>query len=244
MESGRTTARIVDLGVTDYAAAYALQLELVEKRRKGTVVDDLFLITEHPGTFTLGRRGGRENLMVSEQFLRDKKIPLVHIERGGDITYHGRGQLVMYPIIHLRQTGLTVSLYVHLLEEIMIRLAAAVGVSAVRDPRNHGVWVGDRKLGSIGIAIRHGVAFHGLALNINISLEPFSWVNPCGLAGVQMTNLCCESGRDVAFGEVKKHLLEQLTQLFSREFVPLEKDKLDVSIYKQNSDGQTEMAQA
>jgi lipoyl(octanoyl) transferase len=240
----KTAARLVDLGLTDYAAAYALQLELVEKRRSGTVAEDLFLVTEHPSTFTLGRRGGRQNLMVSGQFLRQKSIPLVHIERGGDITYHGPGQLVIYPIMHLRQAGLTVSGYVHCLEEIMIGLAAASGVVAVRDSRNHGVWAGDRKLGSVGIAIRHGVAFHGLALNVNICLEPFSWVNPCGLTGVQMTTLSRESGREVVLSEVKNDLPGQLSQVFSREFVSIEKDHSDVGIYKQGKDGQTEVAQA
>jgi lipoyl(octanoyl) transferase len=240
----KTAARLVDLGLTDYAAAYALQLELVEKRRSGTVADDLFLVTEHPGTFTLGRRGGQQNLMVSGQFLRQKNIPLVHIERGGDITYHGPGQLVIYPIMHLRQAGLTVSGYVHCLEEIMIGLAAASGVAAVRDARNHGVWAGDGKLGSVGIAIRHGVAFHGLALNVNICLEPFSWVNPCGLTGVQMTTLSSESGREVMLSEVKSNLPGQLSQVFSREFVSIEKDHFDVGTYKQDKDGQTEVAQA
>jgi lipoyl(octanoyl) transferase len=240
----KTAARLVDLGLTDYAAAYALQLELVEKRRSGTVAEDLFLVTEHPSTFTLGRRGGRQNLMVSGQFLRQKSIPLVHIERGGDITYHGPGQLVIYPIMHLRQAGLTVSGYVHCLEEIMIGLAAASGVVAVRDSRNHGVWAGDRKLGSVGIAIRHGVAFHGLALNVNICLEPFSWVNPCGLTGVQMTTLSRESGREVVLSEVKNDLPGKLSQVFSREFVSIEKDHSDVGIYKQDKDGQTEVAQA
>jgi lipoyl(octanoyl) transferase len=240
----KTAARLVDLGLIDYAAAYALQLELVEKRRSGTVADDLFLVTEHPGTFTLGRRGGQQNLMVSGQFLRQKNIPLVHIERGGDITYHGPGQLVIYPIMHLRQAGLTVSGYVHCLEEIMIGLAAASGVAAVRDARNHGVWAGDRKLGSVGIAIRHGVAFHGLALNVNICLEPFSWVNPCGLTGVQMTTLSRESGRELVLSEIKSYLSGQLSRIFLREFVSIEKDHLDVGIYKQDKDGQTEVAQA
>ena len=239
-------ARVVDLGVTDYAAAYALQLELVEKRRSGTVADDVFLITEHPGTFTLGRRGGLQNLMVSEQFLREKSIPLVHIERGGDITYHGPGQLVIYPIMHLRQAGLTVAEYVHLLEEIMIRLAAECGVAAGRDPRNHGVWAGNRKLGSVGIAIRHGVTFHGLALNVNISLEPFTWVNPCGLTGVQMTTLRRESGREIGLDEVKQYLLKSdlLNTLFSRDFISIEKDHPDVTMCKQHTDRQTKMAQA
>ncbi len=240
----KKTARVVDLGMTDYAAAYALQLELVEKRRCGLVTDDIFLVTEHPGTFTLGRRGGRQNLMVSEQFLQDKNIPLVHIERGGDITYHGCGQLVIYPILHVRQAGLTVSDYVHLLEQIMINLAAGSGVSARRDQRNHGVWSGDRKLGSVGIAIRHGIAFHGLALNVNISLEPFSWVNPCGLTGVRMTTLSRESGREVVLQEVKNNLNSQLTQVFSREFEVIEKDHPDVTMHKKNQDGQAKVAQA
>ncbi len=235
---------MVDLGLVDYAAAYALQLVLVEKRRGGTVADDVFLVTEHPGTFTLGRRGGRQNLMVSEQFLQEKNIPLVHIERGGDITYHGWGQLVVYPILHLRQAGLTVADYVACLEEIMIGLAAASGVTAGRDPRNHGVWAGDKKLGSVGIAVRHGVAFHGLALNVNLSLEPFSWVNPCGLTGVRMTSLSRESGREISLDEVKNNLPALLKQVFAREFVLIEKEHADVSIHKQNNDGQTEVAQA
>ncbi len=223
-------AALVDLGLTDYAAAYALQLALVEKRRKGQAPTDVFLVTEHPSTFTLGRRGGRENLMVPEEFLRERNIPLVHIERGGDITFHGRGQLVIYPIFHLREAGLSVTEYVYCLEEVMIRLAAACGVEAARDPRNHGVWVGqgNKKLGSVGIAIRHGVAFHGLALNVCLDLEPFSWVNPCGLAGVSMTTVSRECGRAVTLAEVKNDLVGQLSQIFNREFIPITKDHRDV----------------
>lgn len=221
-------AALVDLGLADYAAAYALQLDLVEKRRNGQTGGDIFLVTEHPSTFTLGRRGGRENLMVSEEFLREKNIPLVHIERGGDITFHGRGQLVIYPVIHLREAGLSVTDYVYCLEEVMIRLAAACGVHGARDPRNHGVWVGPKKLGSIGIAIRHGVAFHGLALNVCLDLEPFSWVNPCGLAGVSMTTVSRECGREVTLGEVKKELPAQLAEIFGREIIPSTKVFCDV----------------
>ena len=223
-EKAVKAAALVDLGLTDYAAAYDLQLALVEKRRKGQAPVDVFLVTEHPSTFTLGRRGGQENLMVPEEFLRERNIPLVHIERGGDITFHGRGQLVIYPIMHLREAGLSVTEYVYCLEEVMIRLAAACGVKAARDPRNHGVWVGqgygNKKLGSVGIAIRHGVAFHGLALNVCLDLEPFSWVNPCGLAGVSMTTVSRECGREVTLAEVKKELPGQMAEIFGREFIP------------------------
>ena len=227
MASQRKAAGLVDLGLIDYAAAHSQQVALVEKRRNGSPAADLLLVAEHPSTFTLGRRGGRENLMVTEEFLREKHIPLVHIERGGDITFHGRGQLVIYPILHLRQAGLTVAGYVHRLEELMIVLAAASGVVAGRDPRNHGVWVEERKLGSVGIAIRHGIAFHGLALNVDLDLTPFSWVNPCGLAGVRMTTLSRECGREVCLTDVKKKLLDQLTVIFDRPFITLSKDYVD-----------------
>lgn len=225
----RTVAGFVDLGLSGYRATYNLQVALAEKRKNGEI-EDLFLVTEHPGVFTLGRRGGRENLTVSEQFLENRGIPLVHIERGGDITYHGKGQLVLYPIIHVRQAGLTVSDYVFLLEEVMIRLAARFGVTAARDARNHGVWVLNKKLGSVGIAIRHGVSFHGLALNVNVSLEPFSWVNPCGLRGVEMTTLSKECGGEVTMGMVKVYLKDLLTDLFQRQFFEYQKDQINGSV--------------
>ena len=110
-ENKQPVAGLVDLGLSVYRATYNLQVALAEKRKNGDI-EDLFLVTEHPGVFTLGRRGGRENLTVSEQFLEKRGIPLVHIERGGDITYHGEGQLVLYPILHVRQAGLSVSDYV------------------------------------------------------------------------------------------------------------------------------------
>ena len=221
---------IVDLGLVDYSKAYDLQQRLAERRKSGLLADDLFLVTEHPSVFTLGRRGGRDNLVVSEQFLRDKNVQVVQIERGGDITYHGPGQLVVYPIILLKKAGFSVTEYVGLLEEIMIRLAAECGVRAVRDPRNHGIWVGDKKLGSVGIAIRHGVSFHGLALNVNVLLEPFSWVNPCGLVGVKMTTLTLECGQEITIPIVKKELNRYLTEVFGREFVTLEEDHPDVTM--------------
>jgi len=228
-DAAQVAAGIVDLGLVDYANVYDLQQRLAERRKNGLLAEDLFLLTEHPSVFTLGRRGGRENLVVSEQFLRDKDVQIVQIERGGDITYHGPGQLVIYPIIYLKQARLSVTEYVGLLEEIMIRLAAECGVKAVRDPRNHGIWVGDKKLGSVGIAIRHGVSFHGLALNVNVDLEPFSWVNPCGLVGVKMTTLTLECGQEITIPGVKKELNRHLTDVFGREFVPLEKDHPDVT---------------
>ena len=209
-------ALLLDLGLSDYTETYMLQQDLASKRKSGELGSDLFLVTEHPATFTLGRRGGHENLMVSETFLRERNIPLVHIERGGDITFHGEGQLVVYPIFDLRKSGVTVAEYVALLEEVMLQLATKHGVTACRDIRNNGIWVGDKKLGSVGIAIRHGVSFHGLALNVNVSLEPFSWVNPCGLTGISMTTLTRELGQTLLLATVKDDLPATLASVFGR----------------------------
>ena len=112
----------------------------------------------------------------------------------------------------------------------MVRLAVRFGVTAVRDARNHGVWVLNKKLGSVGIAIRHGVSFHGLALNVNLSLEPFSWVNPCGLRGVEMTTLSRECDGEVTLGMVKVHLKDLLADLFQRQFLEYQKDQINGSV--------------
>lgn len=213
--------RLVDLGLTPYQQAYELQKRLVARRQQGSAVDDLFLVTEHCPVFTLGKRGGRESLLVSDEFLAARDVAVVPIERGGLITYHAPGQLVLYPIFHLREAGLTVRDYVYLLEEVMLRLVNSFGLAAERDERNHGVWMGNNKLGSIGIAIRHGITFHGLALNVCVNPEPFGWVNPCGLSGVSMTSLSLELGRTIAVVQVKEKLGTVLTELFGREFFAL-----------------------
>jgi lipoate-protein ligase B len=208
-----------DLGLVPYADAHRLQVDLVERRIAGVLDRDLFLLVEHPLVFTLGRHADRSHLGLSEAVLRERGAQLAHIERGGEVTCHNPGQLVVYPIIHLRQARLPVRDHVARLEEVMLQVAADCGVKASRDPRNRGVWAGGRKLGSVGVAVRHGVAFHGLALNVVNDLEPFSWINPCGLAGVAMTSLARESGRPCALAEVKTSCCRALEQVYIR---PLE----------------------
>ena len=209
------TAGFVDLGLQPYAKVHALQVALAAARHRGELDHDLFLCVEHPAVFTLGRHASRGHLGVSESFLAERGIEVLPIERGGEITFHGPGQLVLYPILSLKQRHLRVGDYVCLLEELMLRLAADCGVVASRDPRNHGIWVGNNKLGSIGIAIRHGVAFHGLAINVAPDLSPFSWINPCGLTGVGMTSLLGEGATDCSMERVKQRLQHHLTALFA-----------------------------
>jgi lipoate-protein ligase B len=202
----------------EYQEAWDMQLGLVASRKAGRV-PDILLLVEHTAVFTLGRRGGRENLTVPEKFLKDRCIPLLHVERGGDITFHGPGQLVGYPIIDLHAAALSVTDYVEYLEEVMIRTAAHYGVSAGRNRLNRGIWVGNSKLGSIGIAIRRGIAFHGFAFNVNLSLEPFTWINPCGLQGIGVTSLERELSRTLPMGEVREQLKHNIEVVFGIELV-------------------------
>lgn len=210
------TALCCDLGLVAYAAAHRLQVDLVERRISGALDRDLFLLVEHPLVFTLGRHADRSHLGLSEAVLRERGAELTRIERGGEVTCHNPGQLVVYPIVHLRAARLAVRDHVARLEEVMLRIAAEWGVVASRDPRNRGVWTTGRKLGSVGVAVRHGVAFHGLALNVANDLEPFTWINPCGLAGVTMTSLTRESGRPCALAKVKAGCCRGLEQVYTR----------------------------
>jgi lipoyl(octanoyl) transferase len=215
------TATFCDLGLRAYAEAYALQVDLAARCHQGVIAQDLFLAVEHPPVFTLGRRGSREHLGVTAAFLASRNIDLVPIERGGDITYHGPGQQVLYPIINLRRLRLSVADYVRRLEEVMLRTAADFGVTANRDCRNRGIWVRDSKMGSIGIALRHGITFHGLALNVNNDLAPFKWINPCGLLGVGTTSLATERGWDCPMDEIRSRMCSHLAEIFAIPIQPL-----------------------
>ncbi len=209
----------IDLGLMNYREAHTLQQEVVDCRISGGCGQDMFLVTEHPSVYTLGRRGGMDSLIAGEETIREKGIDIVQTERGGDITYHGPGQMVVYPIMDLRKARISVTRFVNNLEEVMIRTAGGLGIRAERDPRNRGVWVGDNKLGSIGIRVRRGVTFHGLALNVNLSLLPFSWIQPCGLSGVGVTSIKRELGQEVDISQVKWSLYNQLSSVFNADLV-------------------------
>jgi lipoate-protein ligase B len=217
---------IVDLGRVPYEEAWALQTRLVEARADGRLPHDVILALEHPPVFTLGKRGGRECLLVPEERLRRSGIGLVQVERGGNITYHGPGQLVIYPILHLLQLGIGVVDLVDRLEEVMIRTCAGWGVRAQRNPINRGVWVGPKKIGAIGIAVRRGVSFHGMALNVDPDLAPFSWIQPCGLQGVGVTSIAAEAAAPAGMAEVKGEVRAHIEAVFQIGLEALERREL------------------
>jgi len=232
---------LTDLGTVAFREAHALQHRLVEARHGKSLSRDVVLFLEHPPVFTLGRRGGRGNLIVSESFLRERGISVVPVERGGDITFHGPGQLVVYLVMDLKARKLDIPGFVDILETLMLKTAADFDVEAGRDCRNRGIWVNGRKLGSIGIAIRHGIAFHGIALNVNTDLTPFQWIHPCGLQGVCASSLAFEKNvrQDIAdikldiadikldMADIKNRLRIHLQRVFNAEFTPVLPDILN-----------------
>ncbi|RPI72261.1 MAG: lipoyl(octanoyl) transferase LipB [Desulfobacteraceae bacterium] len=222
---------ILDLGLIDYTAAHDLQLKIVAAKKTGCLRPNVFLLLEHPPVFTLGRRGGKDHLKVPERFLSTRNIPLVHIERGGDITYHGPGQLIIYPILNLKNGPWRVVAFVEALEELMIRIARDWGVQAGRNAINRGVWVGKNKLGSLGIAVQRSIAFHGLALNVNTDLEPFQWIDPCGLTGVAVTSLQKLIGQAVDMQTVRKQALTHIQDIFKINLQAILPDDLEKILF-------------
>jgi len=205
---------LLNLAKIAYRTAYGIQQDAVAARHAGRLDRDLVIMLEHPPVFTLGRRGGRDNLIVSEELLQARQIEIVPVERGGDITYHGPGQVVVYPILDLKATRLSVVDFVTGLEAAMVETAGHWGIKAAGNSAFRGAWVGRRKLGSVGITVRRGVTFHGLALNVNTDLEPFSWINPCGIQGCAMTSLAKETGREVSMTQVRQQMAGNLGNQF------------------------------
>ncbi len=204
---------VYDLGLVDYHKGLLLQEKLLSSRKCG-VISDVLLLLQHPSVFTMGRSGIVENIIVPEETLVKEGIPVFHTNRGGDITYHGPGQLVGYPILNLREDGLTVHQYVWDLEEIVIRTLADFKIGGQRISGRRGVWVGRQKICSLGLRISREVSMHGFALNVNTNLKYFTYIIPCGITGVSITSVSKLLGREVAIGEIQENLLRHFSQVF------------------------------
>jgi lipoate-protein ligase B len=184
---------LISLGRTDYGRALELQKQLWQLRLDAAIPDTLVLI-EHPPVITLGKSARPENLLIPEAELARRGVELHRVERGGDITYHGPGQLVGYPIFHLKEGLVGVKAFVNRVEQGLVEGLARLGVGAAARPGYVGVWCDARKIASVGIAVRRWVTFHGFALNVKTDLSFFTLMNPCGLAQVEMTSVEREGG--------------------------------------------------
>jgi lipoyl(octanoyl) transferase len=240
------TCQIVDLGLIGYAEACTLQQRLVAARKAGAI-EDVLLLCDHPHAITLGRNGKRENLLVSEKVLRQKGVEYFETTRGGDITYHGPGQIVGYPVLNLGAIRRDVVWYVRMLEEGMIRATAEFGIAAGREPGKTGVWVEvaqdgsslatrhsplatSEKLGAIGVHISRWVTSHGFAYNVSTDLRFFDLIVPCGIADGKATSLEKLLGRSVQESEVAPRIAKHLGELFGLELKNTSKEELLVKL--------------
>jgi len=204
------------LGLMPYGEALALQRALVEDRR-GDRIPDTLLLVEHPPVLTLGVRGdgGRSHILATPDELAARGVEIHETGRGGDITYHGPGQLVGYPIIHLKPDRCDVHKYVRDLEEVLIRTASGYGVAAERVEGLTGVWVGREKLAAIGVRIARWVTSHGFAFNVTTNLDYFDLIVPCGIADRGVTSLARLTGQPVSLAEVGDRTAEQFAKVFN-----------------------------
>jgi lipoate-protein ligase B len=215
---------VVDLGVMPYADALALQRDAAKARLSGALADDVLLLVEHPPVITLGRSTKAGNLLASSEQLAARGVELFDVERGGDVTFHGPGQLVGYPIVNLERHTMDLHWYLRRLEDVMIRALAACGIEAARNPGKTGVWVRDRKIASIGVHARQWVTWHGFALNVTTDLSYFDLMVPCGIQDVVMTSVerelldaadgTCLAPSPALFEEVRDRTVAAFASLF------------------------------
>lgn len=203
-----------------YADGLALQRSLVEERRAGRV-PDLLLLLEHPHVVTLGVKGdgGRSHILATADRLEAEQIEVHETGRGGDVTYHGPGQIVGYPILDLKPDRCDVHKYVRDVEEVLIRTAREYGVEAGRIPGLTGVWVGEEKLAAIGIRISRWITSHGFAFNVTTNLDYFNLIVPCGISDHGVTSLARLLGRPVDRAEVEDHLVRHFCDVFDRQLI-------------------------
>ena len=209
-----------DLGRLPYREALDLQRRAVAARAEGTAGDQIWFV-EHEPVLTVGRAGHAENLVASEALLRARGVEVVPIERGGDITYHGPGQIIAYPILALSDlpAGRDLHRYLRDLEEVLIGMLSTYGIQAGRRPPYTGVWVGDRKVAAIGVAVRRWITFHGLALNLDPDLTHFDWIHPCGIRDLGVTSMRELLGEAPPRAEVLARLREAFARVWDRPVI-------------------------
>lgn len=218
-----TTKRILnycDLGFIDYKEAWDLQKEILNLRADEKVNDVLFLL-EHPHTYTLGKVADKKNLIGSKEYLEKNKISVYDIDRGGDITYHGPGQIVGYPIIDLKKWEMDTHKYLRAIEEVIIKTCAVYGITGSRNSKYTGVWIEsstpdntDRKIAAIGIKVSKWITMHGFAFNIDTDLDFFNGIIPCGITDKGVTSLNLETKKEISIKDIKEKLVNNFKEIF------------------------------
>lgn len=206
---------VLSLGRCEYEKALNIQYDILKKRQEGDIGDTLILV-EHPPVITLGRRAEKSHIIGSEKILLDQGIEIFETNRGGDVTYHGYGQIIGYPIFNLRESNMGIRDFVRNLEEVFIKLLNdKYGIEAGRDSEHTGVWVGNNKIAAIGLAVKRGVTMHGFAFNVSTNLEHFNFIVPCGISDKGVTSVEDIIGKAVDFNEENQSVLEKFCEVFN-----------------------------
>lgn len=204
----------LDLGIVDYNEAWNLQKEIFQLRYEEKI-PDTFILLEHPHTYTLGKVADKSNLIGDEEYLKERGIKVYKIDRGGDITYHGPGQIVGYPIINLNDWHNDTHKYLRALEEIIMLTCEEYGLKSIRDSKYTGVWIEKRKIAAIGIKVSRWITMHGFAFNVNTDLSLYDGIIPCGIKEREVTTLAKETGSPISLSEVKQKLLKNFYEFFN-----------------------------
>lgn len=205
---------ILDLGRKDYKEVWDKQKELHQKRVNGEIPDTLILV-EHNPVVTVGKSGKTENIKIPIPLLKEKGIDFYHIERGGDVTFHGPGQLVGYPIFNIKQGLVGIKPFIEMIEDAIIGVLADFDIKAEKKKGLIGVWTKSGKICSIGIAVKRWVSFHGFALNINTDLRYFDLINPCGFKSIKMTSMQEITGKKISMVDVKESTIRNFKSIFA-----------------------------
>lgn len=224
------------LDLTEYQQALNMQVKLLQLRQQGAV-EDILLLLQHPPTITMGTRENRYNILVPEGELIKQGVSIVKTNRGGDVTYHGPGQVVGYPILDLRGHGKSVKGYVYKIEETFIRLLKQeYNIVAGREEKYHGVWVGNEKITAIGCAVKRWVTMHGFAFNVNTNLDHFKWINPCGITDKGVTSLQEILGQRQDLDKVHRQIIEHFCAIFNCRPEIISRQRLDCMLGGEGND--------
>ncbi|TRZ47951.1 lipoyl(octanoyl) transferase LipB [bacterium] len=208
---------VADLGRTDYTEALGIQ-EKILKLRQADLIQDTLVLLEHPSVITIGRRGNPANILAPDELLSKEGICIHKVNRGGDVTYHGPGQIVGYPILDLNKRGINITTYVRDIEETLIQLLSEeYEITADRDPKHPGVWVGREKIAAVGFFVDHWVTTHGFAFNVNTNLNHFLWINPCGVKGRGVTSLQKILGYHLDLQEITLQVIAYFCKVFGEK---------------------------
>jgi lipoate-protein ligase B len=206
----------LDLGLTPYAPAFAIQEQILRARLDGNLAPTVILQENLP-IFTIGRSGSRVNILSTQADLVKRGIEVLEVNRGGDVTYHGPGQLIVSPLLYLGDIDLNANQYLHRLEDVLIELLAGYDIHAGKKEDHPGVWLEDAKIAAVGIAVKHGYTFHGFSLNLNPDLEAFNLINPCGVRQMPVTSMRQVMGQSPPMAQIKTRLRQILHKSFALE---------------------------